>query len=364
MYERHRDMAYEHGIYPAFQLGGAYYTTKENAAKEGKPAGTVTFSSHYHSNMRTFIGKYGTGILTIPPSWLITDYAEPSQELPSANSTITTAALKRTLECFNNLSRAHPAYGQYVVYLDEPIDAKRVAAVKAVKDIMNSIPDMRLKMMLSTDQRAYDILDSSGKRCADIWVCYGQTQIERHASKKWPGYLSLETLARNFLNDPMKPNAVLWTDSSLGDVRTDADLLVYRDFAWYGYTLGATGGFGWQLTMPFTASVGDAWTQAKSYVNPEAPSWIYNGYGFHIYPGNPERVGLSGVGGPIASMRLKMWRKACEDFEYFKLLESLADKSTVDAIVSRVVKGYRTCAAPEEYTAARNEIAELIMARQ
>jgi hypothetical protein len=82
-----------------------------------------------------------------------------------------------------------------------------------------------------------------------------------------------------------------------------------------------------------------------------------------IYPGNSDRVGISGLGGPIASMRLKMWRRACEDFEYFKMLEELTNKATVDAIVSNVVRDYYTCAAPEDYAAARKTIAELILKR-
>lgn len=72
-------------------------------------------------------------------------------------------------------------------------------------------------------------------------------------------------------------------------------------------------------------------------------------------------MGISGIGGPIATMRLKTWRKGCEDFEYFKILEGLTDKSTVDAIVSGVVTGYSTNANLSQYEAARKNIAQLIL---
>jgi len=80
-----------------------------------------------------------------------------------------------------------------------------------------------------------------------------------------------------------------------------------------------------------------------------------------IYPGSPGRVGISGVGGPIASMRLKMWRQAVEDVESFMMLETLTDKSTVDAIVSGVVTGFSTNAGPYDYANARKAVAEMIL---
>jgi hypothetical protein len=351
LYERYCDMAYENGVYPEYQLGGAEYNAKD---------GTVTFLPGYHSNMRTFIDKYGTGIFQIPPSWLVENYSGTCP-VPSNTTKPTAAAAKKTLESFNLLSKTHPEYGQYVVYLDEPWIYKQALAVKKIKDIMNTIPDLRIKMMLTGAQYAFDILDSAGKRCADLWICYGQHIIDEHT--RAPGaYRSLENLTSSFLGDSNNPDAVLWTNST--KVYIDANLLSYRDFAWYGYVLGATGGFGWQLSMPSTDAVGDAWVEPRSYINPEAPSRVFNGQGILIYPGNPARVGISGIGGPIATMRLKTWRNACEDFEYFKMLEKLTDKATVNAIVSNVVHDYYTCADPADYAAARKTIAELILKHQ
>jgi hypothetical protein len=254
------------------------------------------------------------------------------------------------------LTKAHPEYGQYVVYLDEPWTQNRKDAVKTVKDIMNEIPDIRLKMMLTGSQYAFDIMDSSGNRCADLWIAYGQNIIDDHLST--PSVKrSLEDLTSSFLGGA--PNKILWTHSPYGF--TDASLSAYRDFAWYGYTLGATGGFNWKSTLRWTQGAVDSWVESRTYTNPEAPDRVYNGAYFLIYHGTSDRVGISGIGGPIASMRLKTWRKACEDFEYFKMLEGLTNKATVDAIVSKVVHNYYTCAKPEDYAAARKTIAELIL---
>jgi len=348
---RYMDMSFEHGIYPEFQLSGYHYTKQENAAKEGKPAGTVTFSPLYHSNIKTFISKYGTGIIQIPPSWLLTNY-----EVPSAKSVPTREEVKRTLQCYNDMSKAHPEYGQYVVYLDEPWTQNRKDAVKTVKDIMNEIPDLKLKMMLTGSQYAFDTKDSSGNRCADLWICYGPNVIDDHIHT--PSVRrSLEDLTSDFLND--SHDKILWTINSKGFI--DANLSAYRDFAWYGYTLGMTGGLNWKSTLRWTQGAVDSWVESRTYTNPELPSRVYNGAYFFIYHGTPDRVGISGIGGPIASMRLKTWQKACEDFEYFKMLEGLTDKATVDAIVSNVVKDYYTCAKPEDYATARKTIAKLIL---
>ena len=246
------------------------------------------------------------------------------------------------------------------VYLDEPYKPERMAGVKKIKDLMNTIPDLHIKMMLTGSKYAYDILDSQGHRCADLWVCYGQEVVDLH-TRKPAEYPSLENLSNDFLHDVNNPDAVLWTNMLKGF--TDVNLLQYRDFSWYGYTQGMTGGFGWKLAVSSTEGI-DPWTESRTYIDSANPTRVYNGFTSHIYPGNPNRVGLSGIGGPVATIRLKMWRRACEDFEYFKLLEGLTDKATVDTIVSGVVHGYSTYADPGAYAAARNQIAQLILEHQ
>lgn len=356
--DHYRDMVYENGIYPVFQSPGAHYVTRAEAAQGGPPAGTIKFQSHFYGNMATFISKYGTGILPLPPSWIL----DSNWTIPSATSTPSIAELKRTLQSYNDLSIAHPEYGLYAVYLDEPWLQNRKDAVKAVKDIMNGIPNMKIKMMLTGSQYGFDPIDSAGNICADLWVCYGQAVIDDHIQS--PSVRrSIEDLTSSFLSS--SPDKILWTTSPYGF--TDASLSAYRDFAWYGYQLGMTGGFNWRDSLPWTSVAGstssgvDPWVDPRTYTNPEDPSRVYNEAFFLIYPGNSNRVGISGIGGPIASMRLKTWRDAVEDFEYFKMLEELTNKATVNAIVSSVVHNYYTCADPEAYAAARKTIAEMIL---
>jgi hypothetical protein len=262
------------------------------------------------------------------------------------------------------MSKAHPEYGQYVIYLDEPWvnnqsggwGTKRQDAVKKLKDLMNTIPDLHIKMVLTGSKYAYDILDSQGNRCADTWICYGKSTIEDGLKAKPP--YTIEDLAGNFLSTEGK---TIWATGA--ESTSDGPLTPFRDLAWYNYTFGAAGSFGWLLALPHNWSrlpVGlDPWTSAASYVNVEGK--IVNGYCSLIFPGSSDRMGISGIGGPIATMRLKTWRKGCEDFEYFKILEGLTDKSTVDAIVSGVVTGYSTNANLSQYEAARKNIAQLIL---
>ncbi len=334
--KRYRDMAFDHGVVPRSQWGGSH-------GKRDSNTGVVTFDAAYIRQMRNFVAEYGTGIIQIPPSYYMSD--------PSNFVLFDEIRFKNTIQSYDLLSKDYPDLGQFVVYIDEPRFPEREAAVRQAKDWMNQIPALRVKMLLTGHQYAYDILDSAGKRCADIWICYGPQQNERYAAGR-PGFLSLGAVAASFLNDPDNPGAILWNNSA--HPLLDADLSSYRDFAWYGYTLGVTGGFGWRLTVPSTSGI-DQWTQARTYVQPDSPQTVYNGLTSHIYPGNSARVGFSDIGGPIPSIRLKIWRRACQDFEYFKILEGLAGKAAVDAIVLSTVNGYYTSTPAAEYEAARKK---------
>lgn len=334
--DRHRDLAYEHGVYPVPQF------TSSGLSRD-PDTGIVTFTPHFISQLQKFVDKYGIGVISIPPSFIFSD---PGNWVLHSD-----ARIRNTLASYNAFSAANPWAGQFVVYIDEPRFENRAASVRHVKNLIDTTPASRIKMLITGSKYAYDLQDY-----IDIWVCYGTSVVADGAKK---GY-TLKELMEDFLtNSNGSPNGkIAWTNTS--NTYTDASLLAYRDYAWYGYIVGATGGFGWRLTKPSTDNV-DAWVQSRTYINPGAPELIYNGHAMQIYPGTPARVGISGIGGPIASMRLKTWRKAVEDFEYFKMLEDYTNKATVDAIVSKVVKGYETYAAPSEYESARRTIAELIL---
>ena len=76
-----------------------------------------------------------------------------------------------------------------------------------------------------------------------------------------------------------------------------------------------------------------------------------------MYPGTK-----AGFMGPVASMRLKVFRDSVEDYDYFKLLESEVGKTQAIAMVSALAPDFANYETnPESYIAQRKAIAELIL---
>ncbi len=79
-----------------------------------------------------------------------------------------------------------------------------------------------------------------------------------------------------------------------------------------------------------------------NYCDAEGEAWVStyyfggNGDGTLIYPGRPDVIGGT-THIPIESIRMKQIRDGMEDYEYFRLLENLAGRDTVLAILSRAV---------------------------
>ena len=112
-------MAYEHGIYPENIVNRL--TTHETLVLNTS-TGYVTFKPLYHSLMSKYVSRYGKAIIQITPTWI--------RRTPGAGYQPTAKKAKMTLECFNALSIAHPEYGTYVYYNDEPYTDQKKAEVK------------------------------------------------------------------------------------------------------------------------------------------------------------------------------------------------------------------------------------------
>lgn len=330
LFGRYQDCAYAHGVFPRpqFASDGMSYNSE---------TGVVTFSSTYHTQMSTFVGKYGKGPQLVVMGWIHNGWVLKSD-----------AQILATLNSYNNMiDDLDPVdkYGQYYVYFDEPYTQEKQAVVTHVKDLMNSIEDSHLKMMLTGDKRAYDCIDSNSDYAADLWVCYGQPIIDASSEQ------SLIDIVNAFLSYPGKE---VWTYSA-SDV-FDNNILALRDWAWYGYWFGATGGLKWKATVASTEGI-DQWTEPDTY----SEALVYNGLGSFIYPGSPEKTGFSGIGGPVAGIRYKMYRKAIEDFELFRLAESIAGSTAVKSIIRQYITGYSTFATPASYDNARRQLADICM---
>jgi hypothetical protein len=86
----------------------------------------------------------------------------------------------------------------------------------------------------------------------------------------------------------------------------------------------------------------------------------FNGGGFLFYPGTP-----CGIDGPVASIRVKNLRDGMEDYEYFAILEKLADQEAVEKIVNTVAPNWWDFSKESgKFLTAREKLAEEIVKRK
>jgi hypothetical protein len=131
-------------------------------------------------------------------------------------------------------------------------------------------------------------------------------------------------------------------------------ILNYRIPAWFSWSLDLKGILYWQ-TMSWSKldMKIDPWVNCNTY--PKAG--FSCGEGSLIYPGYD-----AGIDGPVAGMRLKVFRDGVEDYDYFAILASLVGRDAVKNIVEKEAKSFRVYSTrPEDYTEARKIIAERIL---
>jgi hypothetical protein len=128
----------------------------------------------------------------------------------------------------------------------------------------------------------------------------------------------------------------------------DRPLIVYRVTTWINYQYNITGLLYWSTVT----TVIEPWSN-PAFAHPRH----YNGGGFLFYPGLP-----CGIDGPVISMRMKNLRDSMEDYEYFVILERLADKKTVQKFVDTISPNWWNFSKdPNEFLAAREKIADQIL---
>jgi Domain of unknown function (DUF4091) len=320
---RHQTFLYQHGIYP-------------NVRKHPRinwDTGDVNFTPEYVASLRAFIDEFGTGMLTIP-----TLTARDSR------------ALTKYLAAYDAFSRANPWAGQYFFYIDEPSTLERYNYVKQCGDIIHAYaPSVKLLVTIDNPPKSptWPNLDDT----IDIEVLFFRmataSNIQKYQNQK------KELWAYTALTNIGCPNWEL-----------DGSLMDYRIPAWCSYTLGVKGILYWTTTVwagipaenqPFI----DTWTTPTTYSCKDKYGSYYswNGEGSLLYSGIP-----AGIQGPISSMRLKVFRDSVEDYDYFKLLESLTSQPQVVSQVSSTAKDFVTYDKdPGSYIAKRKAIAEMIL---
>jgi len=177
-----------------------------------------------------------------------------------------------------------------------------------------------------------------------------------------------------------------------GSFATEDEGVALRELAWGHYKKGAERWFYWESTYydNYQGDMGqtNVFQQAQTFGRYEYDSdtrglagWNYtNGDGVLFYPGADTRFPDEsyGVQGPLASLRLKLWRRGIQDVDYLTLAEPINPTRTaeiVNEMVPKVLWEYgvddpgdptwvRTDISwstdPDDWEAARAELADII----
>jgi hypothetical protein len=119
---------------------------------------------------------------------------------------------------------------------------------------------------------------------------------------------------------------------SAGSVVIDADAIEFRVQPWIMWKYKADQYFYWRTTH---------WKNVDVYVN--ALNFLgnakANGDGNMFYPGQDKKYSSSdrGLPGPIASIRIKNWRRGAQDFEYLWLLKQAGLEKDAQVIADRAI---------------------------
>jgi hypothetical protein len=312
---RHATFLYEHGIYP-------------NVLKHpsiNMDTGDVTFTADYIASLRAFVNEFGARVLKIPQL-----------------ATNDPRALSKYFAAYDAFSIANPWAGQYFFYIDEPHTLEQYNLVKQCGDIIHAYASS-IKLLVTIDnppQPTWPNLDD----VIDTEVLLFRIATPANIQK----YHDLNKDVWSYT--ALTGNSLKW--------ELDSNLIDYRIPAWCSYSLDIKGFLYWTTMVWTGTSHGasfDPWLISKSYTTQHGES--YNGEGLLIYPGTE-----AGIFGPVASMRLKVFRDSVEDYDYLKLLESLTSRGQAVSQASSIAKDFVTYDKnPESYIAKRKAVAEMIL---
>jgi hypothetical protein len=151
--------------------------------------------------------------------------------------------------------------------------------------------------------------------------------------------LAAEPARRLFSYNGSRPGA--------GSIATEDDGVALREQPWGQYKKGIDRWFWWEATYynDFQAGLGevDLFASANTFGTAAADtaygtSGGANGNGLLFYPGTDALFPSSsyGLAGPIASLRLKHWRRGIQDVDYLTLAAA-KDSTSVQSLVNKVV---------------------------
>ena len=131
------------------------------------------------------------------------------------------------------------------------------------------------------------------------------------------------------------PNQAIWfyqnREPSVGGYTLDDETIGLATWPAITWKYGLDGCIIWELG--FMGPSKNIWVDPVNSEHPEKGT-VHNMAGFVVYPAFP---GREGVTEPIASVRLKSFRRGAQDFEYLRLLEQAASRPVAQEMLGTVM---------------------------
>ncbi|MEW6754186.1 MAG: glycoside hydrolase domain-containing protein, partial [Candidatus Latescibacterota bacterium] len=214
----------------------------------------------------------------------------------------------------------------FVNGLDEPTKPGQIADIRYFGDLcrraaaarvhyradINHLHDIERFDIGYTEQR---VLDELGP-VIDLWVCvadFQRTDFSVLLPRRQPPRCDTVWFYQN-------------REPSVGGYTLDDETIGLRTWPVICWKYGLDGCVLWELT--YTGQSADIWRDPRNSVNPEL---VHNLAGLLAYPGR------AGTEEPVASIRLKMFRRGAQDYEYLRLLEQAAGRQAAQAILDPLV---------------------------
>lgn len=228
-----------------------------------------------------------------------------------------------------------PQVEAFLYLLDEPQPAAYPKVEQWASWVKNNPgPGSRLQTFVTKD------IVTLGKKMPSVSLgvdAWGDTQVWRpliesyqKAGKKYWAYNGIRFSSGSFMteDDGVSLRAVAWTQFKHK---------IDRWFFWEStaYLNTDRGGYETNVFEEAATFGGTKWNHPK--YGETAPGYG-NGDGVLFYPGTEKRYPKNNYGltGPIASLRLKLWRRGIQDVDYLTMAAKI-DPQAVDKIVQRII---------------------------
>jgi len=311
--------------------------------------GSLEIIPERHKGLKEFISKLHITDFEIPRA----PFARlPSSTLRSDYKTISPANRKKAQryykEFYKYLKDNGWEEGAYVYMLDEPNLRENYEQVLVLGQLIHeAVPQLKCLVVEQTylQDASWPDIDQAVDIWCPLWSFIDRKTINEklaHGDEVW-SYTALVQRAPRY-----HPQYQTVKDFDPPYWHIDRPLTVYRVPTWINYQYDITGLLYWSTVT----TVIEPWSN-PAFAHPSH----YNGGGFLFYPGRP-----CGIDGPVISMRMKNLRDGMEDYEYFVILERLADNKTVKKIVDTISPNWWNFSKdPNELLAAREKIAQQIL---